>query len=197
MLKQLSIATVGTAIFSLGMPGIAQASGFQGTYDPSNWTLNNFQADGSVDTNNAPTSISLTGGDTGLFEIGSTSYTTTAASSGLVKFDWNYSNFDVLAFTDPFGFLLNGAFTQLTDDNGSLSQSGTYSTKVNQGDTFGFMIETQDNIGGAATVTVSNFVAPTPVPEPLTILGTAVVIGFGGLFQREYSKKLKKEKTTV
>ncbi|NJQ97241.1 MAG: cistern family PEP-CTERM protein [Hydrococcus sp. CSU_1_8] len=29
------------------------------------------------------------------------------------------------------------------------------------------------------------------VPEPLTILGTAMALGFGGLFQREFSKKQK------
>jgi hypothetical protein len=32
-----------------------------------------------------------------------------------------------------------------------------------------------------------------PVPEPLTILGTGMALGFGGLFQREFSKKQKKK----
>jgi hypothetical protein len=33
-----------------------------------------------------------------------------------------------------------------------------------------------------------------PVPEPLTILGTAMALGFGGLFQKEFSKRQKKLK---
>jgi hypothetical protein len=33
-----------------------------------------------------------------------------------------------------------------------------------------------------------------PVPEPLTILGTAMALGFGGLFQKEMSKKQKSTK---
>lgn len=33
-----------------------------------------------------------------------------------------------------------------------------------------------------------------PVPEPLTILGSAVALGFGGLLKKEYSKKHKKGK---
>lgn len=32
------------------------------------------------------------------------------------------------------------------------------------------------------------------VPEPLTVIGTGMALGFGGLFQREYSKRQKKEK---
>ncbi len=39
--------------------------------------------------------------------------------------------------------------------------------------------------------------SPTPVPEPLTILGTAVVLGFGGLCQREMAKKRKQAKGIV
>ncbi len=33
-----------------------------------------------------------------------------------------------------------------------------------------------------------------PVPEPITLLGTGMALGFGGLFKREYDKKKKKEK---
>jgi probable HAF family extracellular repeat protein len=35
---------------------------------------------------------------------------------------------------------------------------------------------------------------PAPVPEPLTLLGSATALGFGTLFKREYSKRQKKVK---
>jgi len=35
---------------------------------------------------------------------------------------------------------------------------------------------------------------PTPVPEPLTLLGSATALGFGALFKREHLKRQKKTK---
>jgi hypothetical protein len=35
------------------------------------------------------------------------------------------------------------------------------------------------------------------IPEPLTMLGTTMAFGFGGLFKREYDKKKKREKVTA
>jgi hypothetical protein len=37
-------------------------------------------------------------------------------------------------------------------------------------------------------------IQPEPVPEPLTVLGYATALGFGALFKREHSKRLKKAK---
>ena len=68
--------------------------GFQDEYAPSNWTFTNSNADGSVNTSQAPTSISLTGGNNGSSDPGNTDYTTTAAAAGEVMFDWDYSTFD-------------------------------------------------------------------------------------------------------
>ena len=36
---------------------------------------------------------------------------------------------------------------------------------------------------------------PTPVPEPLTLLGSATALGFGALFKREHSRRQKKAKS--
>jgi hypothetical protein len=46
------------------------------------------------------------------------------------------------------------------------------------------------NAEGAA----KHIVAPEPVPEPLTILGSGLALGFGGLFKKEYSRKRRKQK---
>jgi len=167
----------------------AQASGFTGSYDPSNWDFTNSNADGFVNTTNAPSSISLTGGNNGSGSGGQTSYETTSAGTGLVSFNWNYTTNDG-PFWDPFGFILNGDFTQLSANNGGSPQSNTFSTTVNEGDIFGFAIKTVDNIVGAASVTVSDFHAPESepesVPEPASILGLMTVgaLGVGSALKR-------------
>jgi hypothetical protein len=150
--------------------------GFQDAYDPINWTLTNSNADGFVDTSGAPASISLTGGDNGSGSSGTTDYTTTAAAAGTVTFDWNYSTNDG-PFFDPFGYLLNGSFIQVTDDGGGLVQNGTSTFNVLAGDSFGFRIATTDNIFGPGSVTISNFSAP--IPEPSTVLSLLVLGGLG------------------
>jgi len=182
----LAITAVGLTLAVASNASAATVFGFQDEYAPSNWNTTNSNADGSVNTSQAPTSISLTGGDNGSFAPGNTDYTTTAAATGEVMFDWNYSTFDFGPFFDPF-FVLNGTPTQLTDDNGGPIQSGTFMFDVLAGDIFGFRIGTTDNIAGSSTVTISNFEAPAPaVPEPSNILGliTISALGVGTLLKR-------------
>jgi hypothetical protein len=168
--------------------------GFQSEYDPANWTFTNTNADGSVNTSNAPTSIALTGGNNGPVNSGITYYTIIAAGDGIVTFDWSYVTSDGRgSFFDPLVLLLNGTPTQqLTDNNGGLNQTGTNSFSVSAGDTFGFGIETLDNMQGAASTTFSNFSVPSApaaaVPEPMTILGTVTALGFGAAFKRRQAK---------
>ncbi len=145
--------------------------------------MSNSNADGSVNTSGAPASISLTGGDNNSNSSGTTSYTTTAAAAGTVTFNWNYSTDDAVTSFDPFGYLLNGSFTQVTNDGGGVVQNGTSTFNVLAGDSFGFRISTNDNIAGRGSVTISNFSAPAPVPasvpEPSTVLSFLVLGGLG------------------
>ncbi|PSN15352.1 PEP-CTERM sorting domain-containing protein [filamentous cyanobacterium CCT1] len=164
---------IGTLNLTLAEP--VHAFDFTGSYTPANFTLTNENADGFVDTSGAPASISITGGDNGSFFSGSTKFLTTAAAAGLVSFNWNYSTLDG-PFFDPFGFSLNGTFTQLTDNNGGQLQSGTALFNVLLGDVFGFEVQTVDNIIGSATATISNFSAPEPIPTPALLPG---LIGLG------------------
>jgi hypothetical protein len=159
--------------------------GFTDSYAPANFSLTNSNADGFVNTSGAPASISITGGDNGSSSFGSTKFFTTAAAAGLVSFDWNYSTQDAQSF-DPFGFNLNGIFTQLTNSFGAQSQFGTASFNVALGDTFGFEVQTIDNIFGRATVTISNFnaLAPTPIPTPALLPGL-IGMGVAALRQRK------------
>ena len=192
-LIQFSITALGIVFLPLetSVPAARAADimGFTGPYAPANWTFENFNADGSVDTTDTPNSIILTGGDNGSDDFGFTIYTVTAAETGTVIFDWNYETFD--SFFDPsadfFGYVLNGNFFQLSDDFGPPNQNGSFMFEVMGGDTFGFEIDTSDNLNGFAQVKISNFKAPIPIPEPFTIIGSATAIGFGLIFKRRLS----------
>jgi len=172
----MTVTTVGLTLAAASSASAATVFGFQTPYAPINWTFTNSNADGSVNTGGAPASISLTGGNNGSGGSGTTDYTTTAAAAGTVTFDWNYSTADG-SFWDPFGYLLNGSFTQVTNDGGGVVQNGTSTFNVLAGDSFGFRIFTRDNLFGWASVTISNFSAP--IPEPSTVLSLLVLGGLG------------------
>lgn len=174
----MTVTTVGLTLAAASGASAATVFGFQDAYDPINWTFTNSNADGFVNTGGAPASISLTGGDNGSGDFGTTDYTTTAAAAGTVTFDWNYSTADPdTPFWDPFGYLLNGSFIQVTDDGGGVVQNGTATFNVLAGDSFGFRIDTFDNFFGRGSVTISNFSAP--IPEPSTVLSLLVLGGLG------------------
>ncbi len=161
-------------VVAVGSPASA-ASMFSGPYAPANWTLTNSPGtiDGSVNTGGAPGSITLTGGNNGIG--GFTEYTTTAAASGMVSFNWLFDGEPVGGITgpqfDPSGYVLNGVFTQFTDNNGPEVQNGFISFNVNAGDTFGFRVNTIDGIFGPGILTISNFDAPTPEPATMAVFG--------------------------
>ena len=164
----------------------SSVSGFEGPYDTTNWSLTNDNANGSVDVTDAPNSITLTGGDNQSFLFGSTSFTISAPANGTVSFDYDYNSFDLdgPAF-DPFGVVVNEIFTQITNDSGPDNQTGSFSFSVDQGDIFGFAVQTDDNIFGPASVTISDFEAPAPVPESGTILGLLAVGRLGFTLKRK------------
>ena len=173
-------------------PTESLAIGFSGSYAPINWTLTNTNADGSVDTSGAPTSITVTGSDLGSGDFGSTSYTVTAAGSGTVTFNWSYSTADGNAGFDPLFRVLNGNKTILF--NSGVTGSGTDLFTVATGDVFGFGIDTTDNSLGRASTTFSNFSAPVPFDFDPSLGLVALGLGFGGkrllkTFLRNKSKK--------
>ncbi len=182
----LGIASAAT----LASPGhaVQLQQDFAGVYAPANWTLsnnNNNISDGNVDTASAPASITITGGDNDDFTtIGTTDYQTTAAASGQVSFDWNFSA--PQAYYDGFGYLLNGNFNFLTDSSGS----GSTQFNVLAGDIFGFGAITVYHFSGPVgpgNATISNFSAPVPgapVPGPLPLLGVGAAFGYSRRLRR-------------
>lgn len=193
--RMVAITALGAALFFAASPQAkAVVVGFEGPYAPANWTLATNGGDGSVDTAGAPASITLFGSDTGSFNPISTDFTTLAAGDGLVSFSWNYLTFDPGAiepgpFFDRFGYLLGGSFTQLSDNFGASSQSGTASFSVVAGQTFGFRIFSTDDAFGRAQSTISSFeVQGAAIPEPGTWAAAALLVAGGALVSRRRRK---------
>lgn len=181
------------SILALSAPARAITFGFTGDYAPSNWNLTNSNADGSVNTSNAPNSITLTGGNNDSNSFGRTTYsiTNTNPLPVNISFNWSYTTTDKLTesscslpgkFCDPFQIVLNGNATTLISNAGS-PQFGTYTASILKQDVFGFSIATADNLFGPGSVTISNFSA-TPVPFESNAAPAGMAIVFGAFMLR-------------
>lgn len=183
-----SLATSATLTIIASLPAKTLAlTGFTGAYNPSNWTLTNTNADGSVDTTNAASgSIDLIGGDNSSESSGTTDWTIniTPSGAGSVSFNWSYFSLDT-AGNDTAGYLLNNTFYQLAATDGNFS-TAPVTFFLNPGDTFGFRVTTVDNLGGSGVFTVQDFdVQAVPVAVPFhssPVVGLAI-IGLNGLYQ--------------
>jgi len=162
------------------------------------WTLENTNGgDGTLDPidpiNDVPFqqySWVLTGSDLELDEdVGTlTTITDTALADGPLTFSYFYFTTDESPFYDPAGYFINDQLFQFTDDCGcSPFQYATIELNVHAGDTFGFYINSIDNIGGPAFL----FVAPgevTPAflsaPEPASWAMMAAGFGLIGATRR-------------
>lgn len=171
-----TIAPIALAGATLGLAANpAQAlTQFAGYYAPANWTQT-IGGDGSINTGGAPNSVILNGSDNYSGSNVNTDFTITAPLGGTVSFNWSYSTADGPGY-DDFGYLLNGAFTQLTDDSGAQTQSGSASFSVLAGDVFGFRQNSEDSFWGRASTTISNF--NVAVPGPLPLLGAGAAFGW-------------------
>jgi len=198
-------------ICALSLPSLATAD-FSGPYSPSNWTLDLFgtppAGDSTVDTSGAPAQIFIEGGNSGCGEemlgLGRgesepqgaapfpdecyLTYAVTTPAGGSINFTWNYVTSDVDGPSfERFGYVLNGAFTQLTDDGGADTQSGTESVAVSAGDQFGLVFDCTDCFEGPADVTISGFGGPgqasttsVPVNSPIALIALiALMAGLG------------------
>jgi hypothetical protein len=184
LFKLLPALALAGATLGLATSPVQALTQFAGTYAPANWTRS-IGGDGSIDTSGAPASITLIGANDGsLFSpiARNTDFTIAAPSPGTVSFDWNYTSSDDSgnARFDPFGYLLNGGFTQLTPNDTVSIQSGSVSVSLIAGDVFGFRQASSDSILGRASTTISNFNAPNApvVPSPLPLLGAGAALGW-------------------
>ena len=191
------LVALGTAQALLAVSTIVHAD-FSGHYAIANWTPSTFLG-GSIDTTGAPTFIRLLGGSNGALPSGSPSdqiLQIISPASGLASFHWAYDTADAGgSIWDPFGYLLNGSFHQLTVDYNYTQpspspklgdiQSGDASVNLTIGDVFAFDQNSLDSLGGIGTTSISNFIGPLPpttpgptdVPEPSTValLGLSLI----------------------
>jgi hypothetical protein len=93
--------------------------------------------------------------------------TATAAASGTVSFDWNFTRTSFQGLT--FGYTINGGFSSLATS----TSTGSTSFSVNTGDTFGFRMFA--NYQGNGSVVISNFTAPVPEPSVEALVGGGAI----------------------
>ncbi|WP_295881850.1 PEP-CTERM sorting domain-containing protein [uncultured Thiohalocapsa sp.] len=156
---------------------------FTGPYDVANWTIL-AEGNGSVDTSGAPDLVTLIGSNSGTGNPLNVDFVITAIRNAAIEFDWSYITQDLDGpVFDPFGYVVNGVFTRLTDNTGPDSQSGHGKFYVEEGDIFGFRQATVDDLFGGATTEISNFkVIPAPASAIL------LLAGLGALALRRRSK---------
>lgn len=184
-LSSIALGVASAATLASPAHAVQLQQDFAGVYAPANWTFTSDPAlgDGSVDISAAPAAITVTGSDnsgpTLFFSQVLTDYTIAAAHDGPVSFDWSYSSTDCCTY-DGFGYLLNGSFTQLADNESQ--GTGFRQFNVLSGDTFGFRVFALDNGFGPGNATISNFSAP--VPGPLPLLGVGAAFGYSRRLRR-------------
>ena len=159
----------------LGFSMTASAN-FSGYYAPANWQVGNTLDDsGIVETTGAPGAITLIGSNSGSGLASRVDFSIMAQAAGTFSFNWAYYSTDIEgAFWDPAGYFKNGQF-QLTDNLGTNSQSGLVSLSVAAGDVIGFHVTTLDNLGGSASLGISNFSAPVPEPTSVAMMALGLL----------------------
>lgn len=154
-----------------------RAIGFSGYYDTGNWTINAIPNASVTVSGAAPNNtITLRGKDNG----GGASNTTftiiadpLAPVASTVRFNWEYVTRDRDGSSfDPFGYVLNGNFFQLTANGlpDNSTQSGTATFIVQPGDVFGFNQRSLDSQLGRGITDVFGF-SIIAVPVAPSLLG--------------------------
>jgi hypothetical protein len=136
---------------------------FSGNYAPANWTTtwtDAINTNGSVDVSGAPASITLTGDDDCGGPGNNLEYSITMPFCGSISFNYVWTNLDAFGDEELYIFV-NG--TQVAYEN--TSNFGTFTSPSMQvGDVFRIQIASYSECDGAASLTMTNFSAPTSGP---------------------------------
>jgi len=172
----------------LGLVTCAQAGliSFSGQFDPSLATVVTNGGNGYFDSSGAPGAVTIWGSDSGSDSyIRTFVYWTITSSVSDLSFNWDYLTYDEDGpYYDPAGYCIDDSCIQITDNGGNNSQSGTVGgLNLQAGHTFGFYVDTSDDIMGAARITITG----EAVPEPTTLGLMAASLAALLVFRRKIS----------
>ena len=135
--------------------------------------------------------------------------------SGDLTFNWLFTTQDAGSFYDPAGYFLCSAtqtgypsnicgLYQLTSDLDALNppdplnqplppyaESGTVTVTLAPGDVFGAYVLSQDNMGGAGTITFSDPMVPSPEPATFLLIGGGFM-GLSGIGRKARRRQAEK-----
>ncbi len=190
-MKNILSGIVCVALFS-GVQAFADVVDFTGAYAPAKWSMSGA---GAASTGIAQ--LTVTGSDDQSNTASTTELSITSLAPSFISFSWSYNSLDISPDLDPAGYVIGGAMFQLTDSlHFQLAQSGSVSSLfLAPGQSFGFYVYSTDNIGGSASLTISDFTAiaalPAPVPEPSTYAMIGLAAGAALLWKRHVSVSAK------
>lgn len=103
------------------------------------------------------------------FISNTTTFGTSFAEALNLSFDWRYTSADADLTADSAGYIINGIYYTLSDSSHA-SSAGHLSLNLAAGDSLAWFVSSSDELGGRATlaisnVSLSNFI-PSPVAEP-------------------------------
>ncbi len=184
MSNRLSPILLSPLLVAFGATQQARAAGLFNT-PPGIFQLSNSNADGTFSVSSDGTSLVLTGGNTGSGLSGMTTYSSTALAPGLITFGWSYQSLDMPGFDDA-GYILRSSRVLLSDTTGD---SGMASFSVSPGDTYGWFVDTADNMGEPGVLSVTaQLTTVSSVPEPggfgLFLSGLLLVAGLSSTARR-------------
>jgi hypothetical protein len=175
VLRSLILAVTIAIAIAASAPAEAFTIGFNGAYDPSQWTITILGTPplGSAVFSASHTTLTINGGDSVVGCTGGSAGfpgpcevdVTSKNPNNSFSFHWDYNTSDIGAGFDQFGLLLNGAHSVLSDLGGPLHQSGDIFIKAST--QFGWYLNCTDCTGGAASVNITQF---TAAPEPASLM---------------------------
>lgn len=182
--SRLTNALIGSIVLLLLLSAAPARAAFTGVYALDNFTLLNTNADGTQSSTDGVTNLTLTGGNNGTGLPGSTYFLTLAPVPAFVSFSFVHTTDDdpLIPELDISGYLVGGSFWSLS----GTAIAGTGGFAVAAGEGFGFGIETADNWGGSAYLTITDFEVQA-VPEPGTC--TILVFALTGLITLRLARR--------
>ena len=197
MKRTLFYSALAAGLLGFSMSASADFSGYYALANdaPSNWLISHTpdaSTDfGSVNTRGAPRSITLIGSNSNptVETFSRVDFTIVAPAAGSFSFSWAFSSHDSIGVAyESAGYLKNGQIHQLFPSDASNIPSGSEpSVQVAMNDVIGFYVLTQDNQGGSASLTISNFSAPVPEPASVAMmaLGLLGLVGVAAARRRQ------------